>query len=347
MNKKQILIAFTGVVFPLILNRISLAMEANDLELIKIESKSVENRRQIESGRIVLSVRHTKNASQPMYERISREYSLVFDRKRYRMDCRWTRPGGTTMYYKILTPHEVVMSSRPDSPITVNDRGGRSLSDVGIPDPRVLGMVCAGFSSLSQYGLEDLLLRPDRKLVSLKEVELDGELVWQCDYTCDTKIPLQCTTWIAPQKGYTLVKHESVETGRDYRLVSQLRVTSHFYPDGSVWFPKKVVYRSLMNDVLEREEIMVIESASFGEIIPDSEFAATGLNLPDGTEFMVRSKHLTLQNGKLATNSRFSPFGTETGVSRLRFPFLIASLILAVIASIAFVRYRMGARDTR
>jgi hypothetical protein len=44
------------------------------------------------------------------------------------------------------------------------------------------------------------------------------------------------------------------------------------WPEGDVWFPKKVRFRDVHGDSVESEETVVVEKAEFGGAIDDATF---------------------------------------------------------------------------
>lgn len=320
---------------------VEIAAATDESQWQEVETKCVENRRRIESGRIVLNVRYPTHVNTPIRETISQQYSLLFDVENYRMDCRWTTPTSTKMYYKILTPTAYLSSGPPETPIHISKRGDRGLADVNIPNPRVLGMAPSGFEALGSYGLEDMLLRADRRFTSMTEIEHDGQQIWECRYSIGTEVDEHCTTWIAPTLGYSLLRYHSDGRHQDNRWSTELLVTPEFYPDASVWYPKEVTYRRVVNGQLVREELITVDSATFNMPISAEEFTTEGLNLPDGTEFLVNSQEMQIRDGRLNSATGISSVSAEERpISMLRYAFMAISLVVAAVAIFVFLRQR-------
>lgn len=325
-----------GVVLVLIFGTRKSDADVSQLE--NMEKQCLEERRKIETGRLVIEVRLTKCRRQPIYERITRTYNIVFDRinQRYRIDCRWDSPGGTTMYYEILTPDKHLDSTSPESPVVINPANGRNLTDVCMPDPMNLGLVPNNFTSLSNkgYDLESILLRPDRTDISVKKDEINDAVAWRSDYTLETELPQRCTSWIVPEMGCSLVKYISTWSkaeGREY--TTALDVTPHFCMSGSVWFPRKVKFRRLLNGELLKEEIVTVKSAEFNKRVPSKEFDYAALGMPDNTPVLANGRAMTTENRSLIPEGAGPRPVEAEGAGR--YELLLAMSVVGMIAFIA------------
>jgi beta-lactamase regulating signal transducer with metallopeptidase domain len=263
-------------------------------ELLEIEKGFIEARRNVRTGRVVVSQYY------PIDDRgtlqFAKRYTLFFDGEKTRAD----EMTGQTMLFKISTPTSFVRWRRGGLP------GGDSLSllfepqaptphAAEVPNARLLGLVAWPLDSIGQFSLDSFFSEQERDDLKIETGVEEGEPVLKVSYEVANPkgdlVSKEC--WLAPRRG-NLPVYLSTSSGEGEQLNRQsmhcklrLYKGNHHFGSVPIWYPAetKLVTQTgtkpLQNGRLPiGTEIVRVESASFNVFLEDSTFERAGVEDP-------------------------------------------------------------------
>jgi hypothetical protein len=229
--------------------------------LLEIEKGVLATRQQIKSGHVIVSLKDIGRHGNSL-----KEYEIFFDGDKCRADH---RVAGRLESQFIAAEGEVFRVIGTHAP-QLYPFDGRMASVMQIPDPRRLGLIVWAFESINQFDYAKHLARSDRLALEVQPAIRNGERVWVVTFRYKNT---NATTeyWLAREKG-NLPIYISVKSANEPRDTQSMDVELVKWPEGDVWFPKKVRYRSVHGDSVESDETVVVEKAEFGRAIDDATF---------------------------------------------------------------------------
>lgn len=292
-----------------------------------LQQKAIDYRAAIVSGRLVMRIVVKRDAYQPAYENIGREWTLVFRGKDVRTRCVWTRPdGGSSIYQKINAEKLYADDTDETGPVRVISTKGHMPPEDSVFHPRVIGMVTAKATTLHQYGLRQCILRDDYVPNGVQSETVGGVPTWVC--SSKHKLYPQSTirVWVAPQYDYSVIKLEC-DSGEGPKPRAVDRVMSEYSQYGSVWFPNRVVLTRESNSQLTNHEETVIERAEFGSV-PDGEFAVKAMEIQKGRNSLLNGHRIQYWDGNAVV--KYNPVATKTAEATSRWGYVVIALTLAL-----------------
>ena len=152
-----------------------------------------------------------------------------------------------------------------------------------IPDPRRLGLIVWFLDTGNDHGMERHLLAPDRQNVSVASGDADGEPIWKVTYEYQRPSGVvHGEHWLARNKDNFPIRIEARMGDGAERFVQSVKRTVRFHEKWRVWFPEKVVFKSVQGlDSTGDEETVTVRHVSF-DPIPGEVFQIGGLGLSKG-----------------------------------------------------------------
>lgn len=248
-----------------------------------------------------------------------------------RIDVR-VEPGGIRSfreYSLIVTPTRSVHFEIADGEYMRNDRvqiysaqsthtnhklyliSPEAIGLLGSPSPNVLGI-----QGLQGESAESILEHED---VISKEViaeELDGKTIYRT--TVDTHLKygdgiFRQQNWVAPDRGYSVVKSECRYIGTDDDRAAKLVATYEKTPIGNRWFVKTAHTDFEEKGIVNYQEDFIVTEAQFGVDPSPERFEITDLGIPVDTPVLKDGKRY-FWDGKRLLSSNFptSPESKQT-----------------------------------
>src|SRR5262249_14705041 len=248
-------------------------------------------------------------------------------------------------YEKVLTPEQYLENGPEEHPVLFRSIKAMKAAPPRLLHPRLLGMVPAGIQALEQYGLQEILLRPDRTVTAGLRHRLHAQDVWRIEGLIE---PTQVKTrvWLAPAKEHAVLQIEIERDAKGKRLLRQVSSTYRTYDRGAVWYPARVVYRETLADVLTAEEEVTVDDASFGTPTAPSTFALEGLTLRPGRQLLLDDFDVRVWDGQKPVKGPAPPAPPEPQASVRRagrwFYLSLSSafLLAAVFLTLRYVKGR-------
>jgi hypothetical protein len=320
-----------------------LAEPLNDIQKIeKIEARVLQARRQIKHGKIVIEVRCIKFPQNAEYESLLQVFTLVFDPVRTRWEWKALSPSGKVEYFMkhVLTPKRAIKYT-PVS-IEVGSPGKDERRRMQLFDPRVLGLAPAPLDILYGYGMEDYLLRPDRKLVSYEDAKEGGVDCKKAVFSFSPgAMAWKVSLWYSIPEGGNVRRIESErlinKTLNKWQLSTDLSVLKQ--PAG--WFPKRLHFRRFEGRNLVDEQTMEVKFVDFDSPVGDSSFNISTLGIPEGSRVIEDFRPKTYSGGRLvdASSVDLTKAPLRRGPKGIGIRLSVAAILLLVAAVILFSRY--------
>src|SRR5579875_439268 len=308
----------------------------NDIQ--KIEARVLQARREIKHGKIVIEARYIKFPQNAVYESLLQVFTLIFDPERTRWEWEALSPSGKVEYFMkhVLTPKRAIKYT-PVS-IEVGSPGKDERRRMHLFDPRVLGLAPSSLETLYGFGMEDCLLRPDRKLVSYEDAKEGGvdckKAVFSFSHDATAE---RVSLWYSVPEGGNVrrIECEKVinKTLNKWELFVDLSLLKH--PVG--WFPKKCHFRRFEGRDVVDEQVMEVKFVDFDSPVGDSSFGISTLGIPEGARVIEDFRPRTYSGGRLVDASsvdltkaplRRGPKGLGIRLSVVAILLLIAAVIL-------------------
>jgi hypothetical protein len=242
--------------------------------LLEIEKDVLATRQRIKSGHVIVSLKDIGRQG------IShREYEIFFDGDKCRADHRFAGRLETRVIATDDEMFRVIGTDRPQvwqrGPAAAAGSGqqtplnGRMPWPLEIPDPRRLGLIVWFFDTINQFEYATHLARRDRLGLEVQPAIRNGERVWLVTFRYKNGVTEEY--WLARDKG-NLPIYIAIKSAKEPRDTESMEVELSKWPEGDVWFPKKVRLRRMHGDSVESDETAVVEKAEFGREIDEATF---------------------------------------------------------------------------
>jgi hypothetical protein len=216
-----------------------------------------------------------------------------------------------------------------------------------IEDIRVLGFVTTGMNVGPYHFTVFIELIPkcdDKNILTMEDDEIDGVKCKKISYVIPSisnpsKISSFHRIWIAPEQGYSILRHEG-EPG-DHSFLDRTDVTVTKHEKTGLWVPVKSKFeRTAEKDgkkFIKRSEYLTLEYLSLNENIPDEVFTPAAMNIPAGRSVHIvpAPKEPTFGDGNKITNESETAFASVILPSRgnaFRYFLIAAGLALISVA---------------
>jgi hypothetical protein len=273
----------------------------------QIEKDCVDYRRAIKSGHVVIESAISQPQESGEVVEYSRRVEVFFTPDKIRFNQTTEGDGEVAKSYLlkcIRTPSEVFsrtsMGPEDEKKVLQVREPPVSNSDLMIFDPRIVGL--SSSSSLAHYEFDTLVGHLDRKdAATWREREADHE-VTVVRYT--RKGDVQVRIHFRENDSRRVTR---IETRSDFRgQVLVDRVDSEYadLKKDEVVFPRKLVYRRLLDGVEVLTETQTFKKAEFNRPIDEGQFTLLTLGLRPGTLILYPKAPVHVWNGSVAVPYR-------------------------------------------
>ena len=323
--------------------------------LLNAEKAAVEARKKIQSGHFIVSVSYSTFLRDPSYTKSKWRYETFVNATEQRANVAVYLSGKRMSENAIvLTKNNFIRAPlSDDSVIEVSGPTSRPSTTLEIPDPRFLGFIPWPFATISQFGLEEYVLRADRSSVSAKLQEIQGEPVVEVLQQFNLGGEASFAEYrLAVNKGYQPTYVATWCGKGDKRSFFSAESTLAYHKNERLWFPEKVVLRMKTGETLIGEEIDTVELADLNKNIDKAKFALAGLGLKPG-RLVANDEKLMWWTGEnlirkgagqdtyvpVSIKNQSDPNGANNNRGGWRGRFLVANTImLAVLPAILIMR---------
>lgn len=184
-------------------------------------------------------------------------------------------------------PHSAAplqFNSIAEAPATADaDDAGRtpaSLNNLGLPDPRLLGLQTTMSGNLCHFGFESLVGRRDRENATVTPAMWEGRPCSLIAFDLLARTGrVGVKFWVVPEWGPSIARIETTEG----RLADSVSMTYEQDADSGIWYPKDCTYERKKDGVLSDREIVNVDLISLNQEIDPDVFRLRGLGVPVGT----------------------------------------------------------------
>ncbi len=286
-----------------------------------VEQNAVAARRAIRFGRLEISV-SSKNAKRETALAVHFEFDYRTSRK-LRIDTTRKNPrihsggrpatvkGGDSIErlvidgerYLYYSPDVLSVAGTPDreGAAEIGTLSEQPSMELLIMNPLLLGMIPDGTGVLFQETIEGFLTAPGRRDFTIESATLNNARCYQVD--CITGNGLEVREWIAPERGYSLLKVHGrrivEESHKVFEIDWNCRVKH--YPKQQVWFPEEITNRVTEDGMPYESEQIVITNADFSMPPDPATFELKSLDIRPGagiSEDPPHGKYGRRWNGK-------------------------------------------------
>lgn len=269
------------------------------------ERLALESRRRLQSGHCVFHVRWNVKDYQSTSGKELHRYEIWFKGSKYRMDHAQALEEGdqTKLLNQIIVTDDTVIRRSIGAAISnIETRDGRTVSNLELPDPRVLGFVSKGFHQLGNVGLQELVQRTERTEIDAaidKVADRDAVLITYQIPGVNDRLA-KCRLWFVPVLGYNVAKievnHHTTDYVGRYRLRNQLAL----FPDGEgeSWYPQESHYSYEHNGRVKIDQSTKTIFSEFNRDIDDQVFSLNPADLKIGDAFIDGEGRLLMWDGK-------------------------------------------------
>lgn len=271
-------------------------------EILQRERQIIESRKAIQSGRVAVRTRLTKCDRDPTRENAELKYVSYFQGDKVR--CDQGTPGH--LYQAVFAPDVTIHANEKEASVLVLGPQAPQAPPKAarfLPDPRRLGAVVWFYDTISNHGYEEIFLRPNRDQFKIEAGDCGGEQVWKVTFRISgARGTAIGEYWLSDGKG-GLPVYIAMSAGEGDKQTSKSVTTKlKEYGSNHVWFPSEVVFRMTEGSKVTAEQRITVESAVFGEPIPEETFSLRGLGLPIGRSIDLDG-HLWFWDGEKPVQS--------------------------------------------
>ncbi|MDR0703502.1 MAG: outer membrane lipoprotein-sorting protein [Planctomycetaceae bacterium] len=202
-------------------------------------------------------------------------------------------------------------------------------------DVRILGMNTSGIYLRLPLTALITTSYPEIKRGEIVDETCNGIPCKKITYILDNRPYSHC--WIAPSKGYSVIRFEIRSTDGIYYEYTDLKVQE--YKNSGIWYPYYSKFERYENNELTISEEMDIDVISINEPIDDKYFSLASLNIPPGT--MVADPELGRGNyvwdGKEVVSEDFYRYGSGIPQQSPRSRYFVLLAINLLIIGIYFL----------
>jgi len=151
-------------------------------------------------------------------------------------------------------------------------------------DPRRIGTDLMSFDTIeiNPFNYDTLLDRfysANGEDYSVNIDIVDGEKLYKVSYQV-SRAGLLCSYWINPQKGYNLVRSESVSERDDFCHIHVIMLDNFPSQKETVWFPRQIVNEYRHRGIIVKENV-ILNFVAF-DVQGETPFTLAGLGIPIG-----------------------------------------------------------------
>ncbi len=334
----------------------------------EVESRALAERRKILRGEVVFRLEETARGQQ----KPTTTFHVFFDGDSIRCDVMQTLlnqwPGGRATHSKdlhkyVFTPKTTLWHANTVSPdgkgvaaykMARNKTGpnGKPFGGNYLPyrlDPRLVGLAPCAPTLVYIVDMEYLLMRPDREDTSIAADVLDGVDTWRIEYRRKNGEPVKF--WIAPSKGYSLLRASEVEPYGDSKIEDSIQCEVEQFGAQQIWYPSRVYYERKLDGEKVMSSTLTTTHAEFNQPIDAALFTMAGMDIPAGTMVVEQPRNPDggrEWNGKeLVLMGRKSPTYTGPPSSRPWMWWIVSInlLVVSVLLMMFWARSRLRRRD--
>jgi len=269
--------------------------------LSSLEQDVLKYRHNLHRGHAIIEVTRI-DGGRKKFSRIEAFFDGSKVRTNVLQTLRHTLPDGESkesrdLYKYAFTPEENLFhtdfQTKPGEPVAayrddvklLNSETGHRVRKMNLTyriDPRKLGIVPGDLGSLHSRGIQDILNRPDRKLINSKEINAGGHSTWMHEYQLNNGIKLKLE--ISPEHGPSVMAAElKFLSPRGATIIDRIdNILTQYGPD-RIWFPESIRYFRSVNGVKGSESEFRILEAQFNINIDPELFTLAGMDIPKGT----------------------------------------------------------------
>mgnify|MGYP007059386041 FL=1 len=322
----------------------------------EIELQTIEKRKALASGRLILKVQTTVDVAHPSQTEITKWHDIVFKgdwiREARRAVSASVDQTGQTMWAR---GELVRIPAREDDWGQILQQQPGQRSDSHLTDPRLLGLAAWHYDTMGRFGYDSGgVLDPNRRNVNIEAATRDQKRLLKVSYDFDAKVgTISCKRWLDPDLDFLPVLVELLfpeSSAGGGRLLQSLSCELQRYPPNSVPYPSKVVFRTQRGDEITSEEVVVVESAEFGDV-DDSAFSLAALELARGRVFDANGVLMHWSGEELLPGETpvKQPLGIEhderIGGRRVNWILLVNAFFLALVAAVLCARWFRASRS--
>jgi len=146
-------------------------------------------------------------------------------------------------------------------------------------------------------------------------------------------------SWIAPKKGYAVLKSEMKYLGTPNEPGATLTARYEQFPPNNRWFPRQIHIDYFEEGKIEREENVTVTAASLGAAPPKRRFELDDLGIPESTP-VIKNGERYFWDGKSLASSHFLSSHSDTPRSPYRFSSFVVGVLATTLALLLIVRLR-------
>lgn len=164
--------------------------------------------------------------------------------------------------------------------VRVTERG-RALKIDGyrVPDLRNLGLTPDSFANSGFDLMERFIRAPHRENLSVSPAVEQGEECQRIQFTLRGTF---VQVWVAPSKGYSILRHRGEFDFEDTHYVDDIQLNVKEHNESGIWFPVSSHYRRTENGRRTREERLKVTIVSLNGPLDPKLFTLAGLDIPVG-----------------------------------------------------------------
>lgn len=239
----------------------------------------------------------------------------------------------------VLTKNRIVADELIKSPVKLMPRSMVSdpSMEMGISDPRVLGLVGGGMFFLHRHRQDHLLKNTEFCThAKVAEVNTGGMATYKANHAY--KNGHLETIWFSPAQGDGILRIEYKSPSPDGEVVENTEFELKQYANG-IWYPGRCIHTVVGAGAVSTKHVVEVNNAEFGPV-DDSMFTMTSMSLEPGrevTDYTSGTSTARIWNGKEAVEPWMiketspTPAGADSvGPSRR---VVMLSLSLALLAA--------------
>jgi hypothetical protein len=288
-----------------LLTSTAIAVEEQPPTVASIESRFLQERRKIQSGKVELQSVSTDYANGEPKPVLNTRRIIWFDGDKIRSDAWWpySHPRHLRVGEKTPAPSPKSVKEYRETVCLANGRliswsdvklsGNGSLRVELVIDPkhlpprdlqyiyhpRLLGTSLADSFNQAHFGLESLIGMADRSPPSLARAKLNGMDCWRIEYTGHNGLTIRA--WYAADHGDSLVRLEGLT--QDKKMESSIDCAVARVAGTDIWFPTQLSFQQKYEGKFLRKETVDIKISDWNKPVSDRIFSPQDMAIPPGT----------------------------------------------------------------
>jgi hypothetical protein len=334
------------------------ASVASERLIEALEKPLLESRQHLRAGRLELDSHYTTNKTQPIYEKFTTHYTVLFDGLKLRMDRERRFPDHRVSERRILNENQFIRAD-PAQPerrlpaLEVNTASAGLASQSDLFQPYLVGLRAAPIGEIGHAGIFDPFERGDRANARVSDEAFGGRPAKQISFEAGSGHRTSVKIWMSPDHGNGVlgIRVESTVGSPPRRHVWETVNELRRWPPVNLWYPSRVTYRLTEGGSLVEEEDVTVDELIYDQAPAEKAFTLVGLQPEQGREVVVDGTQLMAWNdGKLApiTGALVPEPLDAASRSRQRFNWILVGngVFLLAIAVFLIVRMRASRRPS-